>query len=30
LKNAIAALLNQAAIVPVSTAPVGCSIKWRN
>ncbi|GAP95330.1 thioredoxin family protein [Leptolyngbya sp. NIES-2104] len=30
LKNAIAALLNDDAIAPVSTAPVGCSIKWRD
>ncbi|MBE9010161.1 thioredoxin family protein [Pseudanabaenaceae cyanobacterium LEGE 13415] len=29
LKNAIAALLNEDAIAPVSTNPVGCSIKWR-
>ena len=30
LKNAIAALLNHQAIVPASTVPVGCSIKWRS
>lgn len=30
LKNAIAALLQQDPIAPVSTAPMGCSIKWRN
>ncbi|MGG6265967.1 thioredoxin family protein [Leptolyngbya sp. AN03gr2] len=30
LRNAIAALLEQDAISPISTAPVGCSIKWRD
>ncbi|MBW4528145.1 MAG: thioredoxin family protein [Phormidium tanganyikae FI6-MK23] len=30
LRNAIAALLNRQPISPVSTDPVGCSIKWRN
>lgn len=30
LKNAIAALLSNQAISPTSTAPIGCSIKWRN
>lgn len=30
LKTAIAALLQQDAIAPVTTAPIGCSIKWRN
>ncbi|MER3435790.1 MAG: thioredoxin family protein [Leptolyngbya sp. ERB_1_1] len=30
LRNAIAALLNQQLIAPVSTDPIGCSIKWRN
>lgn len=30
LKNAIAALLNQDAIAPILTTPVGCSIKWRD
>ncbi len=29
LKNAIAGLLNNQTIAPVSTDPVGCSIKWR-